>query len=178
MRWLFSVGACMCVAYNTEKSCTVSIFRPTFEDFQAWQRGSEIEQNATYSCDISVCARTCNHSHIHTHTVSNCRVSRHVGLRKVIPVPLSDWTLSSVQICSRGYWLDNNDKPVNFFVVKSAAFLLISSASNFKKKSVHRLCLFFMLKKHVPFNMGDQKAGISTLERGVMQLMRHAADHV
>lgn len=35
-----------------------------------------------------------------------------------------------------------------------------------------------MLKKHVPFNMGDQKAGISTLERGVMQLMRHAADHV
>lgn len=51
-------------------------------------------------------------------------------------------------------------------------------ALQISKKSVHRLCLFFMLKKHVPFNMGDQKAGISTLERGVMQLMRHAADHV
>ena len=90
-------------------------------------------------CDISVCARSCNHAHtgemqdsLTVADVSKSGVSRHVlGLRKLRPVLLSHWTLS-VQICSRGYW--HNDKPVTLFAVKSAAFLPISSASNFCKK--------------------------------------------
>lgn len=126
---------CGCV-YGVSHTTRRSLVRSQFfvQLLKIFKHGSEVPRsNKMLHTHVTfLFARVPAIIRTYTHTVSNCRVSRHVGLRKVIPVPLSDWTLSSVQICSRGYWLDN-DKPVTFFVVKSAAFLLISSASNFKK---------------------------------------------
>ena len=104
--------------------------------------------------------------------VSKSGVSRHVlGLRKLRPVLLSHWTLSPVLICSRGY-RHNNDKPVTLFAVKSAAFLPISSASNFCKKCA-QVMPFLHAQKACSFQHGgpkgrDQHSGKRS----------HEADHV